>query len=257
MSKDMKSYMARNCAEGYEFSESPFSSIGDLLTNNAAYSPFQFKDGKRSKANIIGGTKIIVLDIDKSCLTDEEIHLLLEEYNHFVARTSDPDNAYKFRVIIELDSIVDVNDQLWSAFIKEVGEELGLIVDILPKSQIFFSFEGRNILFQLEAEPLSCKPLLDRAFARLRDKPKPPRELPSSNKKSLLEDPRETFNFAFEAEQGERSRLTYRALAYAIDLGANEEYVTNLAHELNSYWSIPMNEERLVNTLITPALRRM
>jgi len=253
----MKEFMARNCAEGYEYNESPFSSLGDLLTNNAAYSTFKFKDGKRSKANIVGGTKVIVLDIDKSCLTDEETHLLLEEYNHFIARTSDPDNAYKFRVLIELDSIVDITDQTWSAFVREVGDELGLIVDILPKSQIFFSFEDRNILYQLEAEPLNCKPLLDKAFARVRDNPKAPRELPASNKKSLLDDPRETFNFAFEAEQGERSRLTYRALAYAIDLGASEDYVENLAHELNGYWSTPMNEERLVNTLITPALRRM
>lgn len=254
---ELKDYMARNCAEGYEFRETDFEEVGMLLEENAAYSSFQFRDGKRSKANIIGGTKFLILDIDKSCLTDNEAHLLLEEYNHFIARTSDPDNEYKFRVLLELDSIVDVDDRMWSAFLKEVGEELGLIIDILPKSQIFLSFANREILSQLEAEPLECKPLIDKAAIRLRDQPKPAYELPSGNKTELLNDPRETFSFAFEAEQGERSRLTYRALAYAIDLGADGEYIVKLANQLNDYWPTSMNAERLERTLITPALRRV
>ena len=79
----------------------------------------------------------------------------------------------------------------------------------------------------------------------------------STNKNLKLEDPRETFSFAFEAEKGERSTKIYRALAYAVDLGADENYIVNLAKEINSYFIDPMTEDRLERTLIIPALRRL
>jgi len=257
MSKKMKEYMKLNCASGYEYHETTFEELSLLLSENAAYSPFQFKEGKRSKANIISGAKFVVLDIDKSKLSDKEVHMLLDTYNHHIARTSDPENKYKYRVLIELDAVVDVEDRMWSAFIEEIAIYLGLIIDNLPKSQIFFAFEGREVLTQLEGQPMAVKPLLDRAAIRLRDKPKPAKDLTPAIKSSRLNDPRSTFDFAFEAEQGGRSVKMYRALAYAIDLGADKEYVENLAHEIDAYWVVPLDPQRLQNTLIEPALRRM
>lgn len=254
---DMKEYMKRNCAEGFEYHETEFDELAVLLEENAAYSPFRFEGGIRGKKNIISGAKFVALDIDKSMLTDTEAHILLDEYNHHIARSSDPDNAYKFRVLVELDAIVDIDARMWGSFIEEVAIELGLIADVLPQSSIFFSYEDRNILSQLEGSLLPVKPLLDRAAIRLQDKPKPASELPAANKEQLLADPRTTFNFAFEAEKGERNRFLYRALAWAIDLGANEDYVTNLAHEINNYWVDSLEEEEIQNTLIKPALRRM
>jgi len=259
-----KEFMKRNCASGYDYYESKFYELKDLLTENAAYSNFKFADGVRGKDNIIGGTKFVVLDIDKSRLTDLEAHVLLDEYNHHIARTSDSENAYKFRVLIELDAIVDIKDNLWACFMEEIGDHLGLVIDILPKSQIYFSFASkpedvtkRVVHSQLRASPMAVKPLLDKASNRLRDKPRPVTELPVTVKKTHLEDPRTTFEFAFSAEQGERSRKMYRALAYAIDLGADKEYLKQLASEINNYWVVPMDETRLQNTLLTPALRRI
>ena len=253
----MKDYMARNSKEGYEFYETNFEELELLLGENATYCSFAFRDGVRTKENLYGGTKFVILDIDKSRLTDEEAHVLLNEYNHYVVRTSDPDNEFKFRVIMELDSVVDVDERLWKAFIEELAEELGLVIDILPQSQIFLSFANRNILSQLEGSTVKTKYILERANLRLKDKPKPATALPAKEKGLKLDDPRETFNFAFEAEKGERSVKIYRALAYAIDLGADETYLKRLAHEINDYYIEPMDTDRLERTLLVPALRRL
>jgi len=91
----------------------------------------------------------------------------------------------------------------------------------------------------------------------MKDKPKPAASLPAKDKSLKLNDPRETFSFAFEAEQGERSTKIYRALAYAVDLGADEDYIISLAKEINTYFVHPMDDDRLERTLITPALRRL
>jgi hypothetical protein len=255
--QELKEYMQRNCSTGYSFEETDFKELEELLTYNAAYCSFAFENGERSKANLIGGTKFVVLDVDKSCLTDEEVHVLLDHYNHYVVRTSDPNNEFKYRVILELDSVVDVDERMWKEFLTELAEELGLIIDILPQSQIYFSFANRNILKQMNAGTLKTKFLLEKAAIRMKDKPKPAASLPAREKQVQLEDPRETFAYAFEAEKGQRSVLMYRALAHSIDLGADENYINQLSQEINQYWVEPMDDERLQRTLVFPALRRI
>jgi hypothetical protein len=253
----LKAYMSKNSTDGYQFFETTFEDLENLLDENAVYSAFQFTDGIHSKEHLIGGAKFLILDVDKSVLTDEEAHVLLNEYNHYIVRTSDPDNEFKFRVIIEMDAVVDVDAITWKCFLQEVGEELGLILDLIPQSQIIISYADRNILKNLEGKTLESKTLIDRATERVRDKPKPVSTLPTKEKESKLQDARTTFAYAFECEAGERSNKIYRALAHSIDLGADKEYVENLAVEINNYLTNPMDELRLRSKLILPALRRL
>lgn len=255
--KKLKDHMNRNSTDGYEFFETNFEDLGNLLEENVVYSCFQFKDGVHLKENLFGGTKFAILDIDKSVITDVEAHSLLEEYNHFIARTSDPDNEFKFRVLIELDAVVNVDAITWKAFIQEIAAELGLIVDPIPQSQIVLAYKDRTVLKQLEGKLLNSKTMLDRAVIAAKDRPKAPNTIPTKEKTSKLADPRTTFAFAFECEAGERSNKIYRALALAIDYGADAEYIENLAIEINNYLSNSMEETRLQRTLIVPALRRL
>ncbi len=252
-----KKYAVVNCEKGYEFFETTFDELEMLLQENAAYSPFQFNGGVRGKDNVQGGTKFVVLDIDTSFLKDTEIHELLGSYNHYVVRTSDKENAFKFRVLLELDASLDVEDAVWKALVVTIGTELGFTVDALPKSQIFISFANRDILTQFNGKALPTKELLEKAKSSLKDKPVPPTSYSPKVKTQKLADPRETFNFAFEATPGNRSISMYKALAYAIDLGATKDYVTNLANEINGYWVSPLNEDRLQKTLVIPALRKL
>lgn len=253
----LKDFLVQNATSGYEYTETTFEEIGLLLDENAVYSSFQFIDGYRSKNNLVGGTKFVILDVDKSQITDAEVHVLLEDYNHYVVRTSDPDNEFKFRVIMELDSIVDIDERMWKAFIQEIADEFGLIIDVLPQSQIFLSFAERKVRSVLSGETLKTKFLLERAAIRMTEKPKPASSLPNTVKAEKLDDPKETFHYAFTAEPGERSKVMYRALCHAIDLGADGSYLRNLADEINSSWLDPLDYLRLERTLLKPALRRI
>jgi len=239
-----KEERATQCAKGFEFYETDFEELGVMLTGDYAYAPFRFKDGIRSKDNIIGGCKFIALDIDKSTITDEECHLLLEGINHHIARTSDKNNQFKFRVLIELDSIVDIDNRQWRYFIEEVGLYLGLQVDILPKSQIYFAYEGRSVLSELEGEPLETRELIMKSNERLLNKPTP-KKLTTVQQTALLDDKLETYAFAFNAENGEGSRSLIRAALYAKDLGASTKYMIELVEEISNYWVSPLPEDRL------------
>jgi hypothetical protein len=225
-----------------------------MLANDFAYSPFRFDGGKRSKDNVIGGCKFIALDIDKSSITDEECHLLLEGINHHIARTSDKNNQFKFRVLIELDQIVDVEDVQWRYFIESVSNHLGLEVDILPKSQIFFSYSYREVLSELEGEPLATREHIVAASEKVSSKPKV-EKLSTKQQQTLLADKMTTFEFAYNAKDGEKSRSLIRAAYYARDLGADEKYITELMHGIAKFMIPTFEEDRLEKTILSQVSR--
>lgn len=237
-----KEQRAKMCASGYQHIELEFQALRQMLEGDYAYSPFKFANGKRGKENLLGGCKWISLDIDRAILTDKECHELLQDFNHHIVRTSDAENQFKYRVLLELDSYVDLKDSLWKHFIKSIAEHLSLEADLLPKSQIFFSYAGREVLSVVNAKPLEVKEHLLYAHSREEDKDAP--ELTKAQKSAKLADP-DTFNFAYEAPDGQGSRMMYAAVRKAKQLGATKEEAIALLHDINNFWVCPMPKSRL------------
>ena len=240
------------CSKNFNYAIVEFKNLAGMLAKDFAYSPFKFRDGIRSKSNIEGGIKWIALDIDDSIYTDEQMHEILQDYNHHIARTSDPNNPFKFRVLLELDSIVDLGDREYKNFIKSISNYLDLKTDILPKSQIYFSYSGRNVLSVTDKYPLETKDHIMNAYntTTLSNPTEYIDNLSDKQKKALLSDPLTTFNYAFEAPEGKGSVSLYRAAKHAKDLGMAKDEVIELIQEINSYWTRPMDQTRLNNTLI-------
>lgn len=236
-----KEYRNKNCDKGYKYITGKFENIAsNLLTKDVTYSPFKFANGIRGNDNIIGGCKWIALDIDNSDVTDVDLHLIIEDLKHIIVRTSDNNNPYKFRLLLEFDNIVDVPSFKWKKFIESIADDLSLKVDILPKSQIFHSYSNRQILTNFEGELLVVKPHLEYAFSHEE----------KTGKKGDLKDPFVTFSYAYKANRGEGSRCLYRAAKHAKDLGATKEEIVRLIYDINNYWVMPMDENRLYNTII-------
>ena len=246
-----KTIVASTAVDGYEFEEIAFEDLANLLSGEYAYSQFEFKEGTRGKDNVISGCKWLYIDVDTSTITDEEAHFMLMDINHHITRTSDKDNAFKFRVLIELDAFVNISNKQWKWFMQSVTESLALVADPLPKSQIAFSYGniGRKILSVTDASPLEIKEHIIRAAELEESKPKP-MKMSKPQQKALLDDPLETFGYAFDAPNGQGSRSMIRAAHYAVDLGASREDTIELMHQINDYWDNPMPEDRLQITII-------
>ena len=188
----------------------------------------------------------IVLDVDTSEITDEEAHLLISDINHYVVRTSNKDNPNKFRVLIELDSEINLPDTQWKPFINAVTRDLGLVADGLPKSQIFFSYKDRTILSTLDNSPLEVKPYLD-YIASIASSSKP-KKLPTKKACStMLDDPLTTFDKAYNAKDGEGRRKLVWAARYARELGADRDYCKNLLDKITNYWVKGFPKDQLDN----------
>jgi hypothetical protein len=242
-------------AYGFEIADTTFVDLGNLLASDYAYSPFKFKDGTRSKDNIIGGTKWVVLDIDDSPITASEAHFMLSDINHHVALSSNAANEYKFRVLIELDASVELSALAWKHFYLGIAEDLALRVDPLPQSQIFFSYANRPILSTLDASPLEARPYIVRAKELEAAKEHKSAIIAPAHKKALLADKLTTFLYAFEAPNGAGSRSIIRAMYHLKKLGGTLPEALELYDEIQDYWDTPFTTDR--SDALRQQLKRM
>lgn len=255
----IKQTIATTAVYGYDYEEGTFEGLSELLKGNYSYSPFKFKDGVRGRSNIEGGTKWVVLDIDSSSITAEEAHFMLSDINHHIALGSDKNNNFKFRVLLELDSVVDVTPIVWRNFYTEIASDLSLTVDPLPQSQIFYSYweDDREVYSVTDASPISVRDYLMRANELSENSQSVVSKTYSpAQKKALLADKLTTFAPAFNALPGEGSRKLIWAANYAYkDLGATKEETIALVREINNYWLYPLEERRFENTIESQILR--
>ena len=242
-----KEHRMQRCSIGYKFYETTFSELADMLHEDLAYSPFHFKDGKRGKDYIIGGCKWIYLDIDDSTITDEECHFILQDVNHHIARTSDNTNPFKFRILLELDALVDLTDKQLVPFVRSISESLSLTSDPLPRSQIAFSYSGREVLSVVDASPIEVKEHLLVATST-EERPTPPKPT-TAQAKALLADEFNTFEFAFNATPGNRYRSLIRAALLSHDLNNTKEATVELVHSINNFWEESCSNKALLSVL--------
>ncbi len=231
-------------AYGYDVADTTFPELGGLLLGDFVYSPFKFRNGARGKDNIMGGTKWLVLDVDDSTLSASEVHFMLSDLNHHVALSSDPTNDYKFRVLIELDSVVELSPIVWKHFCKLISDDLAIKADPLPQSQIFFSYSNRPVLSNLSGEPLAVRDYVMYALEKITSKEEVQKKITPAVKKALLEDPTTTFRYAFEASNGAGSRNIIRAMYHLKDLDGNLGDALQLFHDIVDYWEVPFNPNR-------------
>lgn len=250
-----KEIVASGANTGYETGETTFEDLGDLLAGDFAYSPFLFKDNRRERNSVISGTKVLVFDIDDSHITFEECHFMMEDINHHIALSSDADNEFKFRLIVELDSVVDVEVGVWKHFYQLVGDSLGLKIDPLAQSALFFSYSTSPVLSIVDAEPLDVREHLIEAINTNSEVVASTRPMSTAQQQALLSDRLTTFSAAFECSNGSGSREMIRAAYKAKFLGMPNDEIIALMHEINDYWLRSMDEERLQQKILSQIQR--
>lgn len=241
-----KEERAKNSVYGFKFLETEFDKLSVLLSDDYSFLPFELKGGVRNSESIINETKWLCLDVDESDITSEEAADMLGDYKYHIARTSNGDNPFKFRIFLELDSKVAVKDKHWKLFIKSVSDEIGIKVDLLPKSQVYFGYKGREVLSNKEGDVLEAKKHLLACVDKNRDKPKSKVQTTEE-----LKNKGETFFYAFEAESGKRSLSLIRAAKHAYDMGADKDYITLLIEEINDYWIEPLDNDEIERTILS------
>jgi len=246
-----KEQRAKQCSKGFKYQESSFDKLEMILKGDFAYSPFEFKDGVRSKDNIIGAAKWVALDVDYGKITASEMHELLQDYNHHIALTSDASNDFKYRILLELDQFVDLDDKTWKYFTKSIADEFFIKLDNLPKSQIFFSYSAEEVLSVTQKQPLETRDHIIYALSQVNNN-KPQKELTDKQRKALLSNAMDTFDYAYNLPFDGPGVRTLISVAFkAHELGATKDEIKTLLDDINNYWVDPLPKDRMEQQVYT------
>ena len=246
----LKGQLAASTRDGYTYTEATFEEIGNILKEDIAYSPFEFDNGVRGNSTIIGGCKWAAFDVDDGKLSAEEMHKLLGNYNHHIALTSNSNDDFRYRVLIEFDQFVDISDKAWLYFMQSIGDELLIKVDSLAKGQIMFSYAADTVYSTTDANTLETREHIMYALAQVENKPKV--DLTDKQKKALLADSMETFDYAYNLPHEGPGVKTLISVAFkAHELGASIDEIRAILEDINSYWVDPLSEERMQQQVYT------
>ena len=246
-----KEERAFKCHNGYEYKPTAFDKLKVLLENDTAYSPFKFKDGKRSNDNIASGATWAAIDVDDADIDIYEMHDILGDYNHHIATTSNKDNLFKYRIILEFNKVVDLPPREWKSFMLAVAKELGLEADpsAYTKSQIQFGYKDSIVLSENEAEPFNVVEPLKEANKIVGIGKQPQVSITQARK--LLDDPLNTFKYAFSDDVKSRSLSLYKLWKHIKDLGGREAECEQLMRDLNyGFWTNGVSDKRFESYIL-------
>ena len=248
--KESKEYRQRNSRSGFTNHNVKFADYARIVANTTSYSPYHFKGGDRSMANVTGTTNVLILDIDKGNMDIYTMHELLGNYKHIIATTSNNTNHFKYRLILQLDRDIELNSVQWKKFYKSVADTIGIEVDTnINKAGMFFGYNDSEVIVNLDGELFPTKLHVINAYEET-EVIEAVEKIKDSNEQNIQWDNRyELFEWAYECVKN-RSITLYSAMRNACERGWSKELVKELIWEINSELLRPLESSRVQVTIV-------
>jgi len=264
----LKQSTAFNAVYGFQYEEKSFEDLGLLLSHDYGFNPFKYKSVEegavynkdkhpnawgrvRGKFNTNNKASWVCLDVDNTTIPIESTHSVLRNINHHIATTSDKNNRFKYRILIELDRVIDVEPLEWKLFIKSIGDSLGISADELAASQVIYGYEGRDVYSVLGKTKLDPSTHLKMARMKLAIQAEEKVVIGKEEASKLLQSPFTTFGYAYDAKNGEGNNMMLGAIQHAKELGADKAYIIDMIYSINDFWDNSMPISRLQDTILT------
>ena len=250
---DSKDYRKDKSYRNFKYNKYKLEDLIVLLKGDYAYSPFEFKDGRRSNDNIISETNWVVLDVDESELTMDVLHeTYLSGTCHIIATTSDSSNLNKFRLILPIAQRIGADKQVYKYIINRIADELMLTIDAASTvmSQPMFSYSGGVVLDNLKEhiKPMDVSDILADAATNVQQVYDNKPMTPAQKKKAqgeYLHDFEDKLAFVINAPHGTGSIRLWQAGRDMQRAGLDYTSIKTLLHKVNSAWSDSMERSRL------------
>ena len=132
---------------------------GVIIANSVA-----LKNGYRKKKNAIlpATIEFLALDIDKTTLSIDEMHEILREefdLNHILVATSDPDEAYKYRLFLQTTPIIIKSEEEYKSLFDDIPSYIEFDKVCIDIARPFFIYANSayTIKEYFKGNPLEIK----------------------------------------------------------------------------------------------------
>jgi hypothetical protein len=108
-----------------------------------------------------------------------------------------------------------------------------------------FGYKGAKVLSNTDGEPYDISHAVKGAKQKVDENFKRAPQITRTKARSMLDNPLDTFSYAFNDNVPARSLAMYRMWRHAKDLGASAEECEKLMYDLNyNFWANPISDER-------------
>lgn len=248
---EMMFSFSTDIADGYTPQRAPFTRLHELTTAAGYhYTAHHFKNGHRSKENVIEGFNLVVIDIDKDCSIDTA-KLLLQDYTYLISTTKrhqTPGHADRFRIILPLSHTLKLGEREFSQFMTNVYEWLPFPNDTAAKdiARKWESFDGEY--WYNEGESLDAMLFIPQT------KKSEDRQRTYASGASLNNLERWFLN---NTGEGNRSNMILKYALALVDNGYNMDQVHSAVTTFNSKIVDPLTELELSSTVMLTVAKRI
>lgn len=211
-----------------------FEELGKLLVNATAFTPCHLIDGKRKEGNVKAYSTLLAADIDKSDIPFNMLETVLADYRFFAAKTSDVNNNFKYRILLESDIELNFPVDRHKQVLKEISQLLGLELDILPVEQLMYGYSERELLSNMDGGKLPVSKIMQRT-EKLPENFN--QKVASSVKlESIYDNRRKYFHYAYDLRRGGQQIHTklYQAARHLHNTGFDYQTAQELFNEFVS-----------------------
>lgn len=203
------------------------------------YSPWNYLGYEQGTRNICSEAQFVVIDVDStSTLIHQRLaELQAEDLQCIIGTTSDPDNLFKYRIVLSLDRPVTPYEYRLLVQGLVVNQ---LITDMDPVSsrpaQKFYSYAGSLVINHLSGQPLAVDDYII-------DPQQPEHRAldPTADVTEILHE----FDSYRAATQGKRTKCLIHAAFKCLDYGLTQPQLERVVTYVNSTFLIPKDTESL------------
>ncbi len=226
------------------FVECEFSALVHMLNKDYIFSPWNYLGYTQLTANICSEALFVVIDVDRTSISIAErlTELIAEDLQCIIASTSDPNNIYKYRVLIPLNRPVTAYE--YRLLVTGIQSN-GLIPDMDPVSsrpaQKFYAYADSQVISNFTGSTLVVDDYIvdpQSPSLRLLD--------PSANVTDILHE----FDSYQLATKGRRTSNLLHAAYKCLDYGLTDEQLERVINYVNSRFLIPKSQDEIQRRVI-------
>lgn len=227
------------------FIECHFSQLINLLHKDYIFSPWNYLGYTQATANICSEAQFVVIDVDStSTLIHQRLQeLIAEDLQCIIGTTSDPENLFKYRILITLDRTVTAYE--YRLLVQGLGVNQ-LITDMDPVSsrpaQKFYSYANSLVINHLDGQPLIVDDYLINP-----EQPEHRALDPEADVSDILHE----FDSYRNATKGGRTKCLLHAAYKCLDYGLTDTQLELVVNYVNSTFLIPKDTESIRRRVLT------
>ena len=247
--KDMKKKVS---AKGFHnVTLKNLSDFAMLASNETSYAAYHFNQGHRTLENLVRKSNVLLIDVDDTKFSIQDMHSILADYRHVLSTTSDKTNMFKYRIIIELDSFIELNNIQWKIFYGSVCNMLHIDYDENINQAGFMIGYDDSLILKNEGKLLPASSHVERALSDAVEPEKIVQLTDQDDLDAAFDEREDTYAYWYDnPAMSQRSLKLYSLMRKLCAVGFDREMVVEILEEVNDGLDFPLPTNRMRDTLL-------